>query len=372
MTSAYSTLSDLLPEVNYQWSSVGPSLDGEIGVSIIAPGAAITCVPNWTLNKKQLMNGTSMSSPNATGCITLLLSAAKASAMTVTPVAIRRAVENTAFFLTNVDVLGQGSGLIRVKDAWQLLQAEATNPYKDIGFSIKSTHTSFTNGVYLRQPHESSTANTYSFNIDPEFPENIDQSVKYKFEMRLQLESSASWITVPKYVLMLQGGKSISIYVDPRSLPTGLHVEFVSAYDAAKPLMHGAVFKIPITVIRPEIPDNNATNYDLKTMKFEPGERVRKFLVPPRGCTYIDMVIRDPRTPSRGYVTNKQESSDIATDIPSDINLVNSNSDVKTTSADSSAAGGVQQQTSQCMDDGGRMIVMVRAHLRNNGHVIRY
>ena len=53
MNTAYSML-ETTPETNYTWSSMGPTLDGEIGVSVIAPGAAITSVPTWTLNKKQV------------------------------------------------------------------------------------------------------------------------------------------------------------------------------------------------------------------------------------------------------------------------------------------------------------------------------
>ncbi len=82
-----------------------------------APGGAIAPVPQWTRQKRQLMNGTSMSSPCACGGLALLISALKAEGQAATPARIRRAVENTALPVAEGSpdsALTYGRGLLQV------------------------------------------------------------------------------------------------------------------------------------------------------------------------------------------------------------------------------------------------------------------
>ncbi|PWR16885.1 serine protease [Micromonospora sicca] len=119
----------------FNFSSRGPREDGGFKPSISAPGSAISTAPTWQPGNPvpeagyplppgyQMLNGTSMASPQATGAAALLLSAAKATDKGVTPAALRRAIYTSAKPIAGVPTYGQGYGMFNVPGAWGLLAA---------------------------------------------------------------------------------------------------------------------------------------------------------------------------------------------------------------------------------------------------------
>ena len=266
-----------------------------------------------------------MSSPNATGCIALLLSAAKAEGIKVSPVSMKRIIENSALLVPNVDVLGQGHGLIQVEAAWDMMLKSKNQKWGDVGLTVRVESQRFSRGIYLRQPIESETANTFKVNIDPIFHDNITSMQRTDFELRIVLESTVPWVKCAEKMLLVEGGKTLALFIDPRDLPPGVHVASVNGYDESH-MELGPRFRIPITVVRSEkIPDrcctwhlemeseSTAASTSLpraastrvlsREITFLPSERIRRFIVPPKGCAFIDAVIVDRRVENQSTIS---------------------------------------------------------------------
>jgi tripeptidyl-peptidase-2 len=290
MDAEYIMRDNDLSGIAYTWSSRGPTFDGDLGVNICAPGAAIAPVPNWTLNKKQLMNGTSMSSPNCAGNIALLVSAMKAKGIEYTPYSIRRALENTAVKVPNVEVYAQGKGLLQVLPAFEYLAGSNTfdgTKKFPLQYEVKtSSGEGNARGVFLRDSadfaHESTEVNV---TVTPIFHKKAVQDDKVHFEQHIRLDPSARWIDVGRSLALMHGGRAFKVLVETKHLSAGEHYGEIVAYDT-KNEARGALFTIPVVVIKPE----DAPSVVVYQKKFQPGDVSRRFITPPLGATWADVI----------------------------------------------------------------------------------
>uniref|UniRef100_A0AC34QRZ7 Peptidase S8/S53 domain-containing protein n=1 Tax=Panagrolaimus sp. JU765 TaxID=591449 RepID=A0AC34QRZ7_9BILA len=122
MMKAMYSAREQIPPTMFHWSSRGPASNGYLGISISAPGAAITGVPTHCLKSSELMNGTSMSSPNATGSIACLLSAMKKQKYDISPLRVKLLLENSAKIPNDgyYSTLCMGRGILQIDSAFNL------------------------------------------------------------------------------------------------------------------------------------------------------------------------------------------------------------------------------------------------------------
>jgi subtilisin family serine protease len=128
------------PNQLFDFSSRGPREDGGFKPNIAAPGSAISTTPLWQAGGPvaeagyalppglSMLNGTSMASPEAAGVAALLLSAAKANDLGITPAALRAAIYTSAKPIAGVPAYAQGNGEIDAVGAWALLGTDFAQP----------------------------------------------------------------------------------------------------------------------------------------------------------------------------------------------------------------------------------------------------
>ncbi|CEG66665.1 hypothetical protein RMATCC62417_03204 [Rhizopus microsporus] len=291
MQAEYALL-ESVSERPFTWSSRGPTTDGYHGVDIYAPGSAITSIPVYVLNKLDLKNGTSMSSPNACGCVALLVSALKAEKLEYTPYRLKNAIRQTAKSVN--DPLNVG--FIQVEKAWEYLENYKDRQDLDLLYRVTVQKRGVQRGIYLREIEETSNVQYINTKVQPKFmgefdPENPKyNTAKFNYEARVALIATETWITVPDYLYMHSGGNAFQVKVDPTSLASNkIHYGEVLGYDTAAP-DRGPLFRVPVTVIKPLVPKNGSIEF--KNTEFEPGYIDRNYIHVPEGATNVELVIK--------------------------------------------------------------------------------
>ncbi|KAL5069857.1 hypothetical protein RYX36_020744 [Vicia faba] len=299
--------------LEYTWSSRGPTADGDLGVSVSAPGGAIAPVPTWTLQRRMLMNGTSMSSPSACGGIALLISAMKAEGISVSPYSVRKALENTTVPIGNSpeDKLSTGQGLMQVDKCYEYIQQSQNIPY--VWYQININQSGKTNpssrGIYLREANACRQSTEWTVQVDPKFHEDADKIEDLAvFEECIELRSSDSTVVkAPEYLLLTHNGRTFNILVDPTNLCDGLHYYEVYGIDCKAP-WRGPLFRIPITITKPVSVIDRPPQVSFSKMLFQPGCIERKYIEVPHGASWVEatMNISSFDTPRRFFVDTVQ------------------------------------------------------------------
>jgi|GEM_PF-2905168 len=269
----------------WYFSSVGPRMDGGWKPTLLAPGSALSSVPLWD---KAVANyrGTSMASPQVTGGLALLLSAAQQKKLPTDRTSLTRAVYDGAKQLANLALVEQGHGLMNVPAALTALEARKSDLVVDYALSVNSptSPTGKGAGIYVRSGKMA--ANLFTVTVTPSFLPTaaFDEMSKVR---TLKLSASADWITLPPDMWLQMSAKTFQVQLDPKVLKTpGLHSEKITATDDKT----GRVaFEVPVTVVSPlALVDSNQHQMNVDTT-IRVGQTLRYFLDVPAGTTAVQV-----------------------------------------------------------------------------------
>jgi tripeptidyl-peptidase-2 len=231
-------------------------------------------------------------SPNACGCVALLVSALKAEKQEYTPYRLKNAIVQTGKSVD--DPLGVG--FIQVDKAWEYLENFKERKDLDLLFKVQVQKRGNKRGIYLREIDEVSQIQYITAKVSPNFmgesdPENPKYNqAKFDYDVRVALVATESWITVPDYLYLHSSGNAFQIKVDPTALSESkFHYGEVLGYDTSAP-ERGPLFHIPVSVVKPTIPNQGFIQY--KNVEYGPGDIIRRFVQVPEGATNCELVIK--------------------------------------------------------------------------------
>lgn len=266
----------------WYFSSVGPRLDGGMKPTLLAPGAALSSVPNFASGYANY-RGTSMASPQTTGGLALLLSAAGQSELPVDRVSVTRAVYRSAVPVSGLTIAEQGHGLFSVPLAFNALALAKSDPIVEFGLSVTSPHSPEGIGKGIFQRSVSAPANPFTVTVTPTFGKPSGGIIPIR---TYRLQPSAPWIQTPSNLWIGSSPKTFQVNLSPSVYETpGLYSERIIAIDESDQKM---AFVVPVTVVVPEKLVTQLTGI----FTVLPGTTKRLFLDVPIGATQISLEMK--------------------------------------------------------------------------------
>lgn len=268
----------------WYFSSVGPLLNGGWKPTLLAPGTALSSVPNW-LEGLANYSGTSMASPQVTGGLALVVSGGLQDKLPVDRVSVTRAVYASAKHIANLARIEQGHGLMDVPSAFEALKSlKETLPVEyQISISSSTSPAAQAKGIYVRS--HKLPENLFTIKVTPQFPAGTPEEIKKSLKT-YKLTPSAEWIRTPSQFYLLGSARSFQADVDAAVMgQPGLHSEVISAIDEST----GRVaFEFPVTIVVPEKLPAAGHLFSAEAM-LKVGQTSRHFVYLPSGVTSVQV-----------------------------------------------------------------------------------
>lgn len=232
---------DMLP-----FSSRGPREDGGFAPILTAPGASINTTQTWLPGGPvkeagyslpagySMLQGTSMSSPQAAGATALLLSAARQKNIELPPADLRTALTSTASHIDGVPAHAQGAGLIDIVAAWKQISQKGSPAHEytvkapvdtAIDFALKTP--GFGTGLYDREGGLK-TGQKKTYDVVITRTTGPDKDVKHKLSWK---NDDGTFKLTGKKNVSLPLGKPVTVQVQAKAKTAGVHSAILQVDD---------------------------------------------------------------------------------------------------------------------------------------------
>ncbi|MFJ2895929.1 S8 family serine peptidase [Streptomyces sp. NPDC087218] len=233
---------DMLP-----FSSRGPREDGGFAPILTAPGASINTTQTWLPGGPvkeagyslpagySMLQGTSMSSPQAAGATALLLSAAKQQGIELPPADLRTALTSTATHIKGVPAHAQGAGLIDIVGAWKQIVKQGSPAHEytvkapvdtAIDFALKTP--GFGTGLYDREGGlQAGQKKTYDVTITR--TTGPDKNVKHKLSWK---NNDGTFKLLGSKTVSLPLDEPVTVKVQAKPGSAGVHSAILKVDDS--------------------------------------------------------------------------------------------------------------------------------------------